>query len=51
MRSASVACVMANAWKDKKQRTFKMDDFMLKFDPPEPQSVNEMKAILKAACG
>ena len=50
MRSALVATVMANAWKDKKQRAYKMKDFMLNFEPAEPQSVDSMKAILKGMC-
>lgn len=50
MRAAMMAANVANAWKDKKQRTFKLKDFMLNFDPPEPQSTDQMKAILKGMC-
>lgn len=50
MRAALIACVMANAWRGKNQNAFKLDDFILKFDPPEAQSVDDMKKILKEIC-
>ena len=50
LRAAMIACVMANAWRGKNQPAFKLDDFILNFDPPKQQSVEEMKKILKEIC-
>ena len=46
MRSALIACTIANANRSAKQPAFRIQDFMLKFEPPKQQSVNEMKAAL-----
>jgi len=48
LRSAIIACTMANAWRGKNQPAFKPADFMPRFEPPKPQSAEQMKSILRA---
>ena len=50
LRSALISCVMANAWRGKKQKAFKLDDFILNFEPPKKMDVEDMKQILKGLC-
>ena len=50
LRSAIIACTMANAWRGKNQRAFKLTDFMPNFEPPKQQTDAEMKIILKGFC-
>lgn len=51
LRSAIVACVMANSWRGKSGRRFRPEDFMPKFGsrarPSRRQSVDEMKMRLR----
>jgi len=47
LRSAIIACVMANAWRGKNSRKFKLKDFMPNFGPQEKQSVGYMRAMLE----
>ena len=47
LRAAIVACTMANAWRGKNQRAFRVEDFMPDFDKTSrEQSPEEMQAIL-----
>jgi hypothetical protein len=46
LQAAIIACTIANAFRGKKQKPFKPADFMPKFDPPQPQSTEEMKMAL-----
>ncbi len=46
LRSATIACVIANANRGKGQPAFKLEDFILKFEPPEQQSKKDMKTVL-----
>ena len=46
LRSAVVACVIANANRGKNQRPFKIDDFVLKFGQKKAMSDNEIKRAL-----
>lgn len=41
-----MACTMANIWRGKNQRAFKISDFMLDFSPPEPLSPKKVKNVL-----
>jgi hypothetical protein len=47
LRSAMVCATLANVNRGKNQPAYKLDDFMLRFDPKPEQSPDEMKAILK----
>jgi len=47
LRSAIVACVIANANRGKNAPPFKVDDFMPKFGPPRQMSNDEIKNVLK----
>jgi hypothetical protein len=46
LRSAIVACTMANAWRGKGSKTFTVKDFMPNFEPEKPMSAEEMQARL-----
>lgn len=48
LRIAAMTCTMANMWRGKNTKAFKLDDFVLKFDPPPKQSASEMKTVLKS---
>ena len=48
MRAALIAMIMANIYRKKNQPPFNLGDFMFKFEPSKPQSVEEMKAICKS---
>jgi len=50
LRNAMLCSLIANVNKGKKQRPFKMKDFMLRFESPKQQSDEDMKAVLKAYC-
>jgi len=45
LRSAIVACVIANSNRSKSQKAFKVKDFMPKFGRPKEQTWQEMKNI------
>lgn len=47
LRSAIIAVTMANAWRGKGSRAFKIEDFMPEFDKP-PQTWQEMRANFRA---
>jgi len=47
MRSAIIACVIANSNRGKNQPPFKVSDFMPKFGRKKPQTWQEMKARFK----
>lgn len=49
LQSAIIACTMANAWRGKSQRAFKVSDFMPNFEGPKEQSTEEIVRIFKAA--
>ncbi len=49
MRAAMICCTFANYFKasqGSKTPPCKLEDFMLKFDPPEQQTNEDMKAML-----
>jgi hypothetical protein len=46
IRSAIIACTMANAWRGKNQKPFSISDFLPKFDPPKQQTIDDMKRAL-----
>lgn len=48
LRNAINSCVMANAWRGKNSRTFKLSDFIPDFlrKPKAQQTEKEMKALL-----
>lgn len=46
LRSATIACIIANVNRGKDQRPFEVSDFMPKFDPPEQQTEDQMKMFL-----
>ena len=47
IRSAIIACVLANVNRGKNTPAFKVDDFMPKFDPPRQMSNDEIRNVLK----
>jgi len=49
LRSAIIACTMANAWRGKNQRPFKVSDFIPNFGEPKEQTPEEILMIFKAA--
>ena len=52
IRSAIVACVIANSNRGKGQKAFKPQDFMPTFDKPKrQQTADEMEAVFKAFVG
>jgi len=51
IRSAIIACTMANMWLGKNQKPYKITDFMPKFEPDEPQSTADMDKILRQLAG
>ena len=48
LRSAIIACIIANVNRGKDQRPFEVSDFMPKFDPPKEMTEDEMKMVLGA---
>jgi hypothetical protein len=46
LRSAIIACTIANCNRGSNQAAFKVSDFMPKFEPEEPMSEDAMKKIL-----
>jgi len=48
LRSAIIACTMANAWRGKNQKPLKPADFMPRFEPPPEQSAEQMKMLLRS---
>ena len=46
LRSAMIACTIANANRGPKTPAYKLEAFMLKFEPPKQQSTDDMKAML-----
>lgn len=46
LRSAIIACIIANVNREKDQKPFEVSDFMPKFDPPKEQSEEQMKLFL-----
>lgn len=54
LRFAMLACTIANLIKGacgSKGKPSKLQDFMLKFDPPKQQSKSDMKSILRSVSG
>ena len=54
LRFAMLACTIANLVKGavgSKGKPSKLEDFLLKFDPPKQQSMGNMKAMLRAISG
>ncbi len=54
LRFAMLACVISNHIKSalgNKGKPSKMEDFMFKFDPPQQQSDDDMKMILRGLSG
>jgi len=54
LRAALICCTIANyikAANGSKSKPCKIEDFMLKFDPPEQQSTENMKTMLKMLSG
>jgi len=51
IRSAIIACTMANSMRGKKQRAYRIKDFLPKFGPSKPQSIEEMQKILGMIAG
>ena len=52
IRSAIIACTLANCNRGKNQSAFKISDFMPKFETEtKNQSPEEMKKLLQAFCG
>ena len=47
LRAAIIACTMANAWRGKNQRPFRVSEFMPKFELPVQQTITEMKRALQ----
>ena len=50
LRFAMLTCTVTNLFKGAvghKGKASKLDDFLLKFDPPKQQAANDMKAILR----
>lgn len=45
LRTAIVACVVANANRSRNQKPFKVNDFMPKFGPKQPQTWQQQKAM------
>lgn len=46
LRSAIIACIIANVNRGKDQKPFEVSDFMPKFDPLEEQTEEQMKLFL-----
>jgi hypothetical protein len=54
LRFAMLACTIANLVKGAtgtKGKPSKIDDFMLKFDPPKQQSTDKMKSMMRMLSG
>ena len=47
LRSAQIACILANVNRGKGQKVFKIDDFMPKFEPRKRQTPEEMAKMLE----
>ena len=47
IRSAIVACVIANVNRGKNKPAYKVEDFMPKFEPPKQMSDDEIRNVLK----
>jgi len=46
LRAAMICCTLANINRGKNQPAYKLDDFLLRFDPKPEQTTEQMKAIL-----
>ncbi len=52
LRSAIVACTMANAWRGKNEKAYRPRDFMpFMDDRPRQQTPEEMEAVLRSFAG
>ena len=52
LRSATIATVIANANRGKRQRVFKVDDFMPKFEPRNktPLNPSQFRSVMSFFC-
>lgn len=49
LRSAIIASTMANAWRNKGTRRFKLNDFMIKFEKSKPPTGDALYNKIRAA--
>lgn len=50
LRAGMIASPLINLWSKKGSKRVKPSDFIMRFDPKEPQTPETMKALLKGYC-
>jgi len=50
IRSAIIACTLANVYRGKDKPPFKIDDFIPTFKKQEPMDWQDIKGVLKGMC-